>query len=350
MRMKHIHAADMKAAMQLAREELGEDAVLLDSRSVDGGLVVTFAVEDAAEEEDFGFDDIPFTAPDEISPEPYVPQIVRAATARAEIDHPAFTIAKDVLAHHQVPEPLAEKITRALVGAHYIAGGLNDVAERALADALSASLHFKTIATGEALPPARAIMLVGMHGAGKTSALAKLATELTLQKKPVVIISADNERMGAADTLAGLCTLLKCRFHMAEDRAALKPLLREYLNEAWVLIDSSGVNIYEFQQLKALGELAGLSGVEPILTCPAGMDAMEAQEMASVLSFLDIERMLATKVDATRRLSSLFSAVQAGGLALANMSNSAKPTEACTPATPPALARLMLRHVRERTA
>ena len=33
------------------------------------------------------------------------------------------------------------------------------------------------------------------------------------------------------------------------------------------------MNIYEFQQLKALGELAGLQGIEPILTCPAGMDA-----------------------------------------------------------------------------
>lgn len=142
--------------------------------------------------------------------------------------------------------------------------------------------------------------------------------------------------MGAADTLAGLCGLLKCSFHIAEDRAALKPLLREYLGRAWVLVDSTGVNIYEFQQLKALGELAGLTGVEPILTCPAGMDAPgEAQEMASVLSFLGIERMVATGVDATRRLGSLFTAVHAGGLALANMSNSAKPTEACTPATRP---------------
>lgn len=347
MKMKQIEAANMKEAMRIAREELGEDAVLLESNNTRSGIVVTFAID---EEEPLGFDDIPFTAPYEMTPEPYAPRMARPASARAEIDHPAFIIARDVVTHHNLPDALHEQLIRALVGADYVAGALNDVAEHALADALVRTLTYKTIATGQALPPDRAIMLVGMHGAGKTSALAKLATELTLQKKPVVIISADNERMGAADTLAGLCGLLKCQFHIAEDRAALKPLLREYLGRAWLLVDSTGVNIYEFQQLKALGELAGLTGVEPILTCPAGMDAGEAQEMASVLSFLGIERMVATKVDATRRLGSLFTAVHAGGLALANMSNSAKPTETCTPATAPALARLMMRHVRERTA
>lgn len=345
--MKQISARDMQEAMRFAKTELGEDAVLLDSKkAAGGGILVTFAIDEA---DPIEFDDIPFEFE---SPEiqPFSPQISRATTAKLEIDHPAYAIARDALAYHNIPEPLQGRLLRRLASADYIAGGLNDVAEQALADVLSAELKFSAIATGAVIPPAKAIMLVGMHGAGKTSALAKLATELTLQKKRVVLISADNERMGAADTLAGLAQLLKAQFFIAESRGALKPLLKDFQGQAWVLIDSSGVNIYEFQQLKALGELAGLQGVEPILTCPAGMDAAEATEMASVLSFLGIERMIATKVDTTRRMGSLFSAVNSGGLALANMSNSAKPTEACTPASPAALARLMLRHVRERTA
>ncbi len=343
--MKHIEARDMQEAMRFAKTELGDDAVLLDSKkAAGGGIIVTFAIDEV---DPFEFDDFPYESP-EI--QPFSPQISRATTAKLEIDHPAYAIARDALAYHNIPEPLNSKLVRRLATADYMAGGLNDVAEQALADVLSSELNFSSIATGAVIPPSKALMLVGMHGAGKTSALAKLATELTLQKKKVVLISADNERMGAADTLAGLAHLLKAQFFIAESRGALKPLLKEYQGQAWVLIDSSGVNIYEFQQLKALGELAGLQGVEPILTCPAGMDANEATEMASVLSFLGIERMIATKVDTTRRMGSLFSAVNSGGLALANMSNSTKPTEACTPASPAALARLMLRHVRERTA
>ena len=44
-----------------------------------------------------------------------------------------------------------------------------------------------------------------------------------------------------------------------------------------------GANIYEFAQLKALGEFAGLQGVEPILTCAAGMDSAKPLKTASVL-------------------------------------------------------------------
>lgn len=347
MKMKQIAARDMQEAMRFAKTELGDDAVLLDSKkAAGGGIIVTFAIDEA---DPIEFDDIPFEY-EVPEVQPFSPQIQRATTAKLEIDHPAYAIARDALEHHAIPEPLKSRLLKRLATADYIAGGLNDVAEQALADVLSHELKFSAIATGAVLPPAKAIMLVGMHGAGKTSALAKLATELTIQRKKVVLISADNERMGAADTLSGLASLLKAQFYIAESRGALKPLIKEHEGKAWVLIDSTGVNIYEFQQLKALGELAGLQGVEPILTCPAGMDAAEATEMASVLSFLGIERMIVTKVDTTRRMGSLFAAVNSGGLALANLSNSAKPTEACTPASPAAIARLMLRHVRERTA
>lgn len=345
MKMKQISAANMQEAMKLARQELGDDAVLLDSRQVaSGGIIVTFAID---EQEPVSFDDIPFEMPEV---QPYSPAIARAKTARAEIDHPAYAICTEMLDYHAVPDALKERLIRRLKATRFIAGGLNDVAEHALADVLASELKFLPIAIGATIPPAKAIMLVGSHGVGKTSALAKLATELTLQKQRVVLISADNERMGAADTLAGLASLLKCQFHIAEDRAALKPLVREYQGQAWMLIDSTGVNIYEFQQLKTLGETAGLQGVEPILACPAGLDIAEANEMAAVLGFLGIERMIATKVDATRRLSSIFAALTSGGLALANMSSSAKPTQACSPASPAALARLMLRPVRERSA
>jgi len=78
------------------------------------------------------------------------------------------------------------------------------------------------------------------------------------------------------------------------------------------------------------------------------MAADEAQEMASVFDFLNIERMLITRLDATRRLTSVFTTLATGGYALSNLSNSASPTDACSPLSPAALSRLMLRHIRER--
>lgn len=344
MKMKQITAKTMQDAMALARSELGDDAVLLETKKMSsGGVVVTFAVETP---DTVYFDDALLEGTSDIAP--FSPHIPRATSAQAEIAHPAAQLIESALQQHQVPDALAEKLRRRLMQVTFPPDALVEAAQSALAEALNGTFAFKPIATAASVPPQRALMLVGAHGVGKTSAIAKLATELTLHKQRVVLVSSDNQRLGAADTLQSLADLLKCSFHVIDDRQALKPILKASIGQAWVLIDTAGVNIYEFKQLKDLGELATLSGVEPILTCPAGIDPFEAQETASVLGFLNIERMIVTRADATRRLSSIFAAQYAGNLALANISNSAFPSDACTPMSPAGLARLMLRDARDK--
>ena len=340
MKLKTIQASSMHEAMLAARKELGEDAVLLESKSVaGGGVTVTFAVEAP---------DTPLIDEEILSSiAEFSPEISRAATAHADAKHPAIAMIAEALEHHHVPRHLAEKILIKVHGGNFSPDALINAAEIALTDAFTACIAFKPIAS--AAPPApKAIMLVGSYGAGKTSAIAKFATELTLHKQRIVLISSDTDRLGAADTLQSLAELLHCEFHVAEDRTSLKSVLKQYVGQAWMLIDSAGVNIYNFRQLKTLGELATLQDVEPILTCPAGMDPFEAQEMASVLGFLNITRMIVTRADAARRLSSIFAAMTSGGLALANMSSSASPSDACIPMSAAGLARLMLREARDK--
>ena len=338
MKLKTIHATSMQEAIMQARKALGEDAVLLESKNVAGGGVsVTFAVETA--EDAF--------AADNSTVAPFSPNIARAASAYAEIGHPAIEMIAEALTKHSVPQALSEKILTKIYAGNFTPDALIETAETALTAALSSCLTFQPIATA-APSPHKALMLVGLHGAGKTSALAKFATELTLHKQRVVLISSDTERLGAADSLQRLADILKCEFHVADDRATLKPLLKEYIGQAWILIDTTGVNIYNFRKLKALGELATLHDVEPILTCPAGIDPVEAQEMASVLGFLNIARMVVTRADAARRFSSIFAAMTSGGLAFANISSSASPSDACVPMSPAGLARLMLRDTRDK--
>ncbi|MES2983598.1 MAG: hypothetical protein V4735_00220 [Pseudomonadota bacterium] len=343
--MKQISAATIQEALALARRELGEDAVLLETKKSGRGkgVVVVFAVDEPDERL---FDDDLIEDPADIMP--FSPHITRPATARVELEHPALPIVTEALAYHGVPEPLASRMLATLHRLPLKADALLEVAQSALSETLAAHFVFKPIATGSTTPPERALMFVGPHGAGKTATLSKLATELVMQNKPVVIISTDTERMNGADSLQHLAEILKCDFYTCDTRMQLKILTTQYQGKAWVLIDSAGANIYEFAQMKALGELAGLQGIEPILVCPAGMDADEAQEMASVFTFLSIERTIITRMDAVRRLKALFTAVSAGGYALANLTHSAVPTDACTALSAPALSRLMLRHVRER--
>lgn len=358
MKMKRISAATVADAMGLARRELGEDAVLLETqKSPKGkGVIVTFAIEEKevatfldddepAFIEDLPPEIIPFRPP--LSPT-VAPSVKRPEPARAEIAHPAIAMAIEALDHHGVPEELHEKLVTAIRRARLKPDALIDVAETLLADAFTQTLSFQPLSTAIPTPPPKALMFVGPHGAGKTSTIAKLATEVALKKLPLAIVSTDRERLAGTDALAKLAEIIGCRFDICDSRAKLKSALAMHVGASWLLIDTSGANIYEFKHMKALGELATLQGIEPILTCPAGMDADEAREMASVFDFLPIQRMIITRVDATRRLKGIFAAMNTGNYAFSNYSQSASPADACQTLTPATLARLMLRHERER--
>ena len=346
MKMHKISAATIQEALATARRELGEDAVLLETKKAaqGKGVIVTFAI-DKPDEDLFAEDAI---APADILP--FAANTNRPTTPKVEINHPAIDAIAEALAYHAVPEPLRERLMITLHKIRLKPDSVIEVAQTALADALTQCVAFQPIATAVKTPPPRAMMLVGPHGAGKTSTIAKLATELTLQKQPVVLISTDLERMSGTDSLHKLSGILGCDFHICESRAELKAVIAAYQQKAWIWIDSTGANIYEFGPMKALGELANLPSVEPILTCPAGMDADEAQEMAGVFDFLTIERMIVTRLDAVRRLKSVFSVMSTGGYALSNFTSSAVPSDACQPLSPIALSRFMLRHARERLA
>lgn len=344
MKMKRIQAANMKDAMALARKELGDHAVLIDSQ--DNGknsVIVTFAIDQSADDDFF---EQALAEPEQIVP--FTPAIPKPTVAKVELDHPAHEIIYEALLYHAVPDKLRDLIMTQVNRTPLQPDHVVTVAEQALAKALTAILKFQPLEPQAAGLPTRALMLVGPHGAGKTSTIAKLATQLALRKQPLHLISTDTERLGGAESLHLLAKLLKCTCTVSESRADLKAQIAQTQGKAWTLVDTSGANIYEFAQLKALGEFASLNGVEPILTCPAGMDPAESMEMASVFNFIPIERMILTRLDAVRRLGCLFAALSTGGYALANYSNSALPTDNCHPLNAATLARLMVRQVRER--
>lgn len=348
MKLKRIQAATVQDAMALARRELGEDAALLDTKKIASGVIVTFAVE--VLEENVLLEEaeavVAAAAPPTAVRKPITKQTVREAVKET---HPAHDLVASAIAHHSIAEPLRGKLIEHVARSpvHRAMPAL-PLAEQLLTHALLAELSFAPLDINAKIPPDRAWMFVGAHGAGKTSTIAKVATALALAKKPVMLISTDTERLGGAESLEILAKLLKCPFVIARSREELQRALEASIGQYWVLVDTSGANIYAFDQLKQLGELASLAQVEPILVAASGMDAAEAVEMAGVFNFLTIERMVITRLDAIRRLGSVFATLTAGRYHLAQYTDSAIPTDSAKPLSHSALATLMLRHVRDR--
>ena len=137
MRLRTFSAANMSEAIRLVREELGPDAVILNTETAGKQVKITAALDRSA--------------------------ILEPAPALASDPMDAIAAALDF---HRVPELISER----LLG--LAENFLLENPRQALGAALRARFTYSPILQAR---PERPIMLVGMPGAGKTATLAKLA-------------------------------------------------------------------------------------------------------------------------------------------------------------------------------
>lgn len=315
MRLRSFHGSNLADAMRQVREALGEDAIIVATRDDEqGGVRVTAALDEA--------------------PAPAKPAAPLEATpASIDYDHDVVELIAEQLTRHGVAPALAEKI---LSTATHFAD--HDVLI-ALGAAMDRHFRFAPLIEPAAVKP---ICLVGPPGAGKTLALAKLATARVLNKKSVGVITTDLVRAGALEQLSAYTKLLKINLIEVEDAGALKDAVEAHKPADLVLVDSSGRNPFSKPDMLDLKKLVMAADVEPVLVMPAGMDALEATDMARAFMEAGTRKLIFTKIDMTRRLGGLFNLAHETALYLTEMSHSPKATDSLQTLNPVTLAQLLL--------
>ncbi len=316
MRLKSFTAPTMKEAMQMVRDELGEEAIIISSRQSrrrGGEVRITAAVEQPA------FDGSPANGGGR-DPRP-------AASAQA------LEVIRRALENHGTPGRLVERI----VGAARTLGAADPTT--ALASALDDGFRFAPLPEREAEAP---IMLVGPAGAGKTTGVAKLAARAVLAGAPVRLITADGVRAGATEQLAAFARLMKVDLVEAHGVHALRKAVAGCSPDQSVVIDSAGVNPFDAAEMAELAALIDGARAEPVLVLSAGGDALDSAETAQAFATIGVERLLATKLDAARRLGGLLAAADAAPLKFCNVGLTASVAIGPRPLNAPSLARLLL--------
>lgn len=361
MRIRTFHAATMKQAMELIREELGESAVILSSNknSLGKGVSVTVA-QDSDEEDAPPPSTIPTRTP---SPTPHkTPATPSQKTSSARPNTTAYHMRdrdmEDALdtGCALMPDYIIRDMEETLYR-HGTGGQFTDVMLNALrhippprdtspesvryilAECLRQTCRFLTIPYTQT---GLRMMTVGTPGAGKTLMIAKLAARIVQAGQHVHVITTDIKRAGGIEQLASFTEILGVELHIANTRAELKTLLTRIPANDRVLMDSAGANPYDYQELKELSEFAGLMGVEPVLVFPAGGDPAEAAEIAHAFSFLGVERVIITRTDLARRYGSLLTAAHAAGLAFSYITGTEQVLGDCDHLTPEKLATMLL--------
>ena len=309
MRLKTIHARTMQEAMELVREQMGAEAVIVATHEDEGtrGVRVT-AASDADDR--------------------HIPEKERALTFEM------LQLIGNALDDHGTPPELADRILNSA------AAQAADDPHMALAGALDAIFHFLPLPDQGKQP--RPIMLIGPPGGGKTSAVAKMAARTIISGNPICLISTDTVRAQGVEQLQSYATRLGLEVIVAPDPLALIEAVDGADPEALILIDTMGVNPYNFDDMGRLVEFTSAVSVETILVLTAGRDPIEASEIAAAYVDAAPSRMLVSGLDMVRRLGGVLAAVNASGLAFSDVSPSPNIVNGLRPVNAVSLARLLL--------
>jgi flagellar biosynthesis protein FlhF len=296
---------DRDAAVARLRAELGEDAIILDIDAPPGGPARVVAAPGAPRPADAS------------AAEPGRAQVARSALAT-------------LLARHNVPAGLAARMLRSEFAGDRLA--------TSLPAALAANLEFARLPVGAA---ASRILVAGPAGAGKTATCAKLAARILLAGGQPCLASTDDWRVGGAEQLRRYAEALGCAFEEATKPQDLVALASRLPAGTALVVDTPGIDPAHAAEIDALAGWSAALRVAPILVLPAGLDAGEAADTALGFAALGATTLVASRVDAARRLGGILSAADAASLALAAAGNSPRIADGLVDLDAQALADMM---------
>ena len=341
MRIRTFLAKDMKEALATMRAALGDDAIIVASeRLKDGSLCLRAGVEEthappaaqsealrlASSEETHGsglarFEDryhegllARLRAPKSERPNRAIP-FDRAGLLR-------------LLLAHRTPEAIASALADKAEKS-----GLEDMT-LALASALD-----KMMPT-ESTRSAKAILLIGPPGSGKTAVAAKLAAQNRLADSPVVLVATDLDAAGQVERLESFASCLDLAISRISEPAALAAALEEAHREQTLLIaDSAACDPREPLSPELLRFLS-IGQIEATVVLSAAMDAEEGAEMAAAFAQLGVSKLIVTGLDLARRKGTLLT-LAVSGLAITHVSASPYLAAGLESLTPLALSRIL---------
>jgi len=143
------------------------------------------------------------------------------------------------------------------------------------------------------------VVLVGPTGAGKTTTIAKIAADLVYrQQKKVAFVSLDTFRVGGIEQLGIYGDIMKIPVEAAQDQVELEECVRRHSDKDVILIDTMGRchkdRAYSVQLSKVFERMGK---VETHLVLSVGSNEKQFFESYKQFSLLGINHVLFTKID-----------------------------------------------------
>ncbi len=376
--VRTFRAPDSASALAAVKAALGSDAILISTRSVQGGLFRRPEVEVTA-----ASGPLVEASPSGAAPTAAAQVRTYAATERmAEVQRPIRPHDDPLASEVQLLRRSVEEARRALaavtsearagrdlqippaaaeVHGRLVARGVEPVlAEDLVRQALQLSAsppHSRGVAAsvrdlvGERLVPCRApwlhqgrhaIALVGPTGVGKTTTLAKIAARALLEaRRRVALLTVDTYRIGACDQLARYGEIMGAPVLVARDRAELLAAYERVKDFDLVLVDTAGRSLPEDVARQA--ELVrAIPKVQLHLVVSAATGALELAAIGERYRTLQPDRLVFSKLDEAAGPGGVLSVAVRIGRPVSCVTDGQRVPEDLHPVTGPGLADLVL--------
>lgn len=190
----------------------------------------------------------------------------------------------------------------------------------------------------------RVFAMIGPTGVGKTTTIAKLASQAILQKNlRVGLINVDSYKVAALDQLATYAKILNVPFRQASNAAELDRALTEFKPLDLVLVDTSGRSQRDsdsLTQMKAL--LAENAAIRPLLIMSATTRDQELYDIITRFKIFNPSGLIFSKLDETATFGCIYNVTAKTGLPLTYFTVGQRVPEDLEPASRERVADLIL--------
>ncbi|NEU29355.1 flagellar biosynthesis protein FlhF [bacterium LRH843] len=332
MKIKKYLAGTMHEAMKQIRSELGNDAVILNSKELETGGFLGFFTKKQVEvivAIDPGANEVQASRNEQVETpllkkSPPVPekqthllkeinqlkQLVHTLNDRVETGHTRtndYPEPFQQIENHLRAQGVAESIRYSLLKQLLKKWYEQETKAVPLDDDIRNDLHhyieeqLSEIPIG---PPAfdkRIINIVGPTGVGKTTTIAKIAAECVLKKqKKVVLITTDTYRIAAVEQLKTYAKILNIPLEVAYSVDDFKRSIEQYAHYDLIIVDSAGRNFRNRLYVEELSKVIDFEHeADTFLVLSLTSKYEDMKEIVNQFSLIPFEKVILTKKDET---------------------------------------------------
>lgn len=374
MKIRKYFAADMRQALNLARQEQGPDVVILGNKKVLGGIEL-IAAEDYEEalffenemaknltkktvvrdkpqqktKSEQSTDQPPGQFVDEQVDDINQPQVIQPDRGllysnesnlelmQQEINslrklleqqmsglawgdvgrrHPLWTSLSRKLGHMGISPAIANEVVKQVPEDYHF--------EQAWRTSLALLSYRIPVLRDNILTEDSVIALAGPSGSGKTTMMAKLAANFVLENSAskVVMATLDSYRVGGREQLSSYAKILGVPLRTIHNKRDLSELLDQFYGKKLILIDTAGLSPRDMQRKQQTDIL--ISAKVPVklaLVLSATSQVVTLKEIIDTHRMMEPQMCMLTKLDESSALGEVLSVIISEGLSIAYQSN-----------------------------